>query len=112
MRPVAPMTLLSSAWPLTKITLAAGSTPLRPVSWWALAYIGMIAGPLGTWCVTQATASLPAPVSSLGSLATPAVSRILANVFLQEAFTLGLVLGLALIIGGVGFAAWPARRRA
>jgi len=56
--------------------------------------------------------SLPALVSSPGSLAAPAVSRILANVFLHEAFTLGLVLGLALIIGGVGFAAWPARRRA
>jgi drug/metabolite transporter (DMT)-like permease len=89
-----------------------GTLGTRPESWWALAYIGLIAGPVGTWCVMQATASLPALVSSLGFLTTPAVSLILANIFLHEPFTPDLLAGSALIMGGIAFAAWPARRPA
>jgi drug/metabolite transporter (DMT)-like permease len=80
-------------------------------AWAALGYIGFIAGPLGTWCVMQATASLPTVVSSVGFLTTPAVSIILANLFLGEALTADLLIGSGLIILGVGFAAWPGRRR-
>lgn len=81
-----------------------------PASWWALAYIGLIAGPLGTWCVMEATAKLPTLVSSVGFLTTPAVSLILANLFLHEPFTPDLLTGSALIMTGVAFAAWPQRR--
>ena len=87
-----------------------GSLGTNPTSWAALAYIGLLAGPLGTWCVMQATATLPTVVSSVGFLTTPAVSLILANVFLGEKFTVDLLMGSALIVGGVGFAAWPGRR--
>jgi O-acetylserine/cysteine efflux transporter len=79
-------------------------------SWAALAYIGLIAGPFGTWCVIEATAALPAVVSSVGFLTTPAVSLILANLFLGEPITTDLLAGSALIMFGVGCAAWPARR--
>jgi len=89
-----------------------GTLGNRPESWWALAYIGLIAGPLGTWCVMQATARLPTLVSSVGFLTTPAVSLILANVFLHEPVTLDLLLGSALIMAGVAFAAWPRRSAA
>jgi len=82
----------------------------QPAAWAALGYIGLLAGPLGTWCVMQATLNLPTVVSSVGFLATPAISLILANVFLGEPFTTDLLLGSALIVGGVGFAAWPGRR--
>jgi O-acetylserine/cysteine efflux transporter len=81
-----------------------------PASWWALAYIGLVAGPLGTWCVMEATAKLPTLVSSVGFLTTPAVSLILANIFLHEPFTPDLLAGSALIMAGVAFAAWPQRR--
>jgi drug/metabolite transporter (DMT)-like permease len=87
-----------------------GSLGTNPISWAALAYIGLLAGPLGTWCVMQATATLPTVVSSVGFLSTPAVSLILANIFLGEKFTADLLIGSALIVGGVGFAAWPGRR--
>jgi O-acetylserine/cysteine efflux transporter len=102
-----------------------GSLVLAPMVWWhapsgtlgdsvaswgALAYIGLIAGPLGTWCVMEATAKLPALVSSVGFLTTPAVSLLLANVFLHEPFTSDLLAGSALIMTGVAFAAWPRRR--
>jgi drug/metabolite transporter (DMT)-like permease len=87
-----------------------GTLGTQPASWAALAYIGLIAGPFGTWCVMQATQTLPTVVSSVGFLTTPAISLVLANLFLGEAFTADLLMGSALIIGGVGFAAWPGRR--
>jgi O-acetylserine/cysteine efflux transporter len=82
------------------------------VSWWALGYIGLIASPLGTWCVMEATAKLPALVASVGFLTTPAISLIVANVVLHEAFTADLVAGSALIMAGVACAALPGRRGA
>jgi drug/metabolite transporter (DMT)-like permease len=87
-----------------------GALGRDPASWWALGYIGLVAGPLGTWCVVEATQKLPALVSSVGFLTTPAVSLILANIFLHEPFTPDLLAGSALIMAGVAFAAWPGRR--
>ncbi|HEY8289205.1 MAG TPA: DMT family transporter [Acetobacteraceae bacterium] len=87
-----------------------GTLGIQPTAWWALAYIGFIAGPLGTWCVMEATARLPTIVSSVGFLTTPAVSLILANILLGEPITADLVAGSALIMVGVAFAAWPRRR--
>jgi O-acetylserine/cysteine efflux transporter len=83
-----------------------------PVSWWALAYIGLVAGPLGTWCIMEATAKLPTLVSSVGFLTTPAISLILANIVLHEPLTIDLLAGSALIMAGVACAAWPGRRTA
>ena len=74
-------------------------------SWLALGYIGLLAGPIGTWCVVEATLKLPTLVSSLGFLATPAVSLLLANLLLGEPITTDLLVGSALIMGGVAIAA-------
>ena len=84
-----------------------GTLGTQPACWWALAYIGLLAGPLGTWCVVEATAKLPAMVSSVGFLTTPAVSLLLANLLLGEAITPDLLVGSALIIGGVAIAVFP-----
>ena len=81
-----------------------------PACWWSMGYIGFVAGPIGTWCVMEATAKLPTLVSSVGFLTTPAVSLILANIFLGEPITADLIGGSALIMAGVGVAAWPRRR--
>jgi drug/metabolite transporter (DMT)-like permease len=97
--------------PMVWLHAPQGTLGDNPASWWALAYIGLIAGPLGTWCVMEATAKLPALVSSVGFLTTPAVSLILANVFLHEPFTPDLLAGSALIMTGVAFAAWPRKPR-
>ena len=70
-----------------------GGIGTQPVSWAALAYIGLIAGPFGTWCVMQATATLPTVVSSVGFLTTPAISLILANLLLGEPITTDLLAG-------------------
>ena len=96
--------------PLTAWFAPHGGFGAQPKAWAALAYIGLIASPFGTWCVIAATAALPAVVSSVGFLMTPAISLILANLLLGEPITADLLGGSALIIGGVGFTLWPARR--
>src|SRR6185312_5147179 len=87
-----------------------GTLGTQPACWLALAYIGFVAAPIGTWCIMEATAKLPALVSSIGFLATPAVSLVLANVLLGEPFSADLLLGSALIMGGVAAAAWRGTR--
>jgi drug/metabolite transporter (DMT)-like permease len=94
--------------PLVLLEAPHGTLGSRPAGWWALAYIGFVAGPLGTWCVVEATAKLPTMISSIGFLTTPAVSLLLANLLLGEALTLDLLAGSALIIGSVAIAAVPA----
>jgi drug/metabolite transporter (DMT)-like permease len=96
--------------PLVLWHAPGGGIGTQPISWLALAYIGLIAGPFGTWCVIEATAALPAMVSSVGFLTTPAISLLLANVLLGEPITADLLAGSALIVLGVGCAAWPIRR--
>ena len=58
----------------------------------------------------QAAVVLPAVVSSVGFLATPAVGIVLSSWILGEPITPDLVAGTALILLGVGLAAWPSRR--
>lgn len=95
--------------PLIAVHAPHGTFGTEPICWIALAYIGLVAGPLGTWCVMEATAKLPALVSSVGFLTTPAVSLLIATVFLHEPLTPDLLVGSALIMGGVAVAAWPQR---
>lgn len=89
----------------------AGSLGRARISWWALGYVGLVAGPFGTLFIMQAQASLPAMVSSIGFLMTPAISLLMATVLLHEPLTLDLMLGAALIMSGVLVAAWPAGQR-
>ncbi len=66
----------------------------------ALLGIGLLAGPVGTWCVMQAQQALPVVVCSIGFLLTPALGVILSAVWLHEALTWDILLGAALILGG------------
>ncbi len=77
----------------------------------ALAYIGVLAGPVGTWCVMSAAASLPAMVASVGLLATPAAGLLLSTWWLDEPLGPDLLAGSGLILAGAACAAWPGRRR-
>lgn len=78
-------------------------------AWAALGFVGVLVGPVGTWCVLQATASLPVLAASLGLLATPAVGLLLAAAWLGEPLTPDLLAGTALILAAA-FAAAPGRR--
>jgi O-acetylserine/cysteine efflux transporter len=82
-----------------------------PGAWVAIAYVGLIAGPLGTWGVMEATLRLPPIVSSVGFLTTPAAGLVLANLVLGEPFTADLLTGAGLILGGVALAALAGRAR-
>ena len=94
---LASVVLLSSAWPLTKIAIAAGSTPL----WFAEGRAILSALTTGVLLAIMRRVRVP----KRGDL--PAI---LANVFLHEPFTLDLLAGSALIMAGVACAAWPGWR--
>lgn len=89
-----------------------GPPAMEPGGWAALLYIGLVAGPVGTWCVMEASVTLPAMVASTGFLATPAVGLLLSAAILGEALTPDLLAGSALVLAGAAAAAWPARGRA
>ncbi|MDE2581994.1 MAG: DMT family transporter [Rhodospirillales bacterium] len=97
--------------PLLLWEAPGGGIGARLGAWGSLGYVGLIAGPLGTWGVIEATVILPAVVASVGFLATPAFGVLLSNWILGEPITQDLVLGTALILVGVGLAAWPKGRR-
>lgn len=75
----------------------------------ALAYIGLLAGPVGTWCVMQVAATLPTMIASIGFLATPAAGLLLSAWWLGEKITADLVAGTVCILAGVAVATWPRR---
>jgi drug/metabolite transporter (DMT)-like permease len=81
-------------------------------SLWSLAYIGGLAGPVGTWGIMQVAATLPAMVTSVGFLMIPAAGLMLSTLWLGEPLGPDLLLGSALILGGVACATWPQKRPA
>lgn len=74
-----------------------------------LGLIGLVSAPVGTWCITQASVTLPLVVASVGLLAGPVVGLLLSVVWLGEALTPDLVVGAVLILGGAALAARSAR---
>ncbi len=95
--------------------LAAATQPglgqWPPASLAGLAFIGLFAGPVGTWCLMEVAATLPSMVASVGFLAAPALSLLLSAWWLGEPLTADLLIGAAFIILGVAVAAIPSRRR-
>jgi len=76
----------------------------------ALGYVGLLAGPIGTWCYLLTMVHLPVVVASVGFLMTPAVGLILSTLWLGEPLGADLLLGAAMIIGGVAISVIPTRR--
>ncbi|HZQ00743.1 MAG TPA: DMT family transporter [Reyranella sp.] len=69
--------------------------------WSALIYIGVLAGPTGTWAAVSVTRALPPLTTSLGMLGVPLVGIASSVVLLGEAITWPLALGTALVLGGM-----------
>lgn len=78
-------------------------------SWAAMLAIGLVAGPVGSWCVMEAQQTLPVAVASTGFLLTPALGLVLSAVMLDEPLGWDMLLGAALILGGAALAARPSR---
>lgn len=101
---LAPWETLLAALVLTPIALA--STSLPAVEWNAtlvllLLYTAVPGTALAYWAIAVASRNLPAVTTSLGLLATPVVSTVVATVWLGEALTVSLVVAIVLILGGV-----------
>lgn len=60
---------------------------------------------LAYWATAMASRDLPAITTSLGLLATPVVSMLVAAVWLGEPLTLSLIAAMLLILGGVAIGA-------
>jgi drug/metabolite transporter (DMT)-like permease len=75
-------------------------------SWPHLLYIGLVAAPIGTWCVIEAGRKLPGAVASVGFLMVPAFGVLLSAVWLGEPIGWDVIVGGALIIASVVLAAF------
>ena len=89
-------------WPMAAFLEPFGH--LEPDKWqlWvALIYIGIIAGPAGTWTTVSVTRALPPLTTSLGMLGVPLVGIVSSVLLLGEKFTLSLAAGAALVLAGM-----------
>jgi drug/metabolite transporter (DMT)-like permease len=68
-----------------------------------LLYAGIPGTALAYWAAAVSSSELPAATTSLGLLATPAISILVALLLLGERPTLTLLLALALILAGMAF---------
>jgi drug/metabolite transporter (DMT)-like permease len=73
----------------------------RPALWIALLYIGVFAGPAGTWAAVSVARALPPVVGSLGMLGTPLLAIVSSVILVGEPVTWPLVIGTALVIAGI-----------
>jgi drug/metabolite transporter (DMT)-like permease len=115
---VVPWSLLLAT--LVTTTIALGLEGIPTVSWdgrlvLMLVYAGIPGTAIAYWATAMASRSLPAVTTSLGLLATPVVSTVIATLWLHEALTPSLVLAIVLVLGGVALGstggAGPAGRR-
>ncbi len=107
--------LLPWAFGLASLALLPLAVLHAPGTWTAPAVaallgIGLVAAPLGTWCVMQATLALPLVVASIGFLAAPAVGLLIAAAWLHEPLTADVIAGSVLILGAGVVATVPGRR--
>jgi drug/metabolite transporter (DMT)-like permease len=96
-------TLLATAI-LVPVALLSGAPPAVP--WDArlaalMLYSAVPGTALAYWAIATASRNLPAVTTSLGLLATPVVSMVIATVWLGEAITASLVIAVLLVLGGV-----------
>ena len=72
-----------------------------PVSGSALIYIGVFAGPTGTWAAVSVARALPPVTGSLGMLGMPLLGIASSVVLVGEPMTWPLALGTMLVIAGI-----------
>jgi drug/metabolite transporter (DMT)-like permease len=77
-----------------------------------LLYTSLPGSALAYWAVATAGRHLPAVTTSLGLLATPVVSIIVATLWLGETLTASLIVAVILILGGVALGATGDNARA
>jgi drug/metabolite transporter (DMT)-like permease len=69
--------------------------------WIALLYVGVFAGPAGTWASVSVARALPPVMASLGMLGTPLLAILSSVVLVNEPVTWPLALGTLLVVAGI-----------
>jgi drug/metabolite transporter (DMT)-like permease len=68
-------------------------------------YIGLVAAPIGTWCVIEVGRRLPGAVASVSFLLVPTFGVVVSALWLGEPVGWDVLIGGALIVGSVVLAA-------
>ena len=94
--------------------LAFASSSVPTVPWDArlvalLLYSAVVGAALAYWATAVASLDLPAITTSLGLLATPVLSIVIATLWLGEAVTLSLAVAVLLVLGGIALGTTGAR---
>lgn len=79
----------------------AGAIRATPSLLLSLAWLGLLAGPIGTWTAVSASRALPTVVTSLGFLCVPLLGIALAILWLGEPFGAALLAGSGLVLLGL-----------
>jgi drug/metabolite transporter (DMT)-like permease len=99
-----PWELLLASAIMVPLSLAVEGGPAwswTPALLALLAYGGIPGTALPYWAIAMATQRLPATTTSLGLLATPAFSVVVATLWLGEPLTVSLAAAIVLILGGI-----------
>lgn len=88
------------------VPLALATPRPAPAQWSGtfvalLLYLGIVGTAVAYWATATASRLLPAVSTSLGLLATPVVSVLVATLWLGEPLTVSLVVAIVLVLGGV-----------
>ena len=93
----------STLLPLALLREPAGGVGRE--AWPHAAFVGAVAAPVGTWATIEAGRRLSGMLASLGFLVIPAFGLALSNLWLGEPLGWDVLLGCALVLGGVAVAA-------
>jgi drug/metabolite transporter (DMT)-like permease len=107
-----PWQLALAALLLVPLALAFEGTPAwtwTPALVGLLLYGGIPGSALPYWAIVPATQRLSAVTVSLGLLATPAISVVVATLWLREPLSPSLVIAIVLILGGIAMGAMETR---
>ncbi len=99
-----PWEMLLATVILTPVAFAASPPPAAEWSgrvFWLLLYAGIPGTAIAYWATAAASRALPAVTTSLGLLATPMLSTVIATFWLGEPVTSSLIAAIVLILGGV-----------
>jgi len=113
-RPAGPVAIatLATALVATGIGAAGGDLDLTPgpASLFWLAVLGITSQSVGYLCISISLPRLPAVITSIILLVQPVVTVGLSMVLLGERPSVGQLLGVALVIGGIAIATVPLAR--
>lgn len=97
--------LLASLLLVAVASLAQPGGGVGPGAWLQVGFIGLVAAPIGTWAISEATRHLNAVLASLALLLVPLFGVALATTWLGEVLGWDMILGGALIVVSVWVAA-------